>query len=72
MAVKIGIRGTSLVVQWLRFCASTAGGVGSFPGQGRSHMLQGAAKKKKKGIRTLQNNRLTHEFISSSFKNLLK
>ena len=27
-------RGTSLAVQWLRFCASTAGGTGSIPGQG--------------------------------------
>ena len=26
--------GTSLVVQWLRLCASNAGGVGSIPGQG--------------------------------------
>ena len=26
--------GTSLVVQWLRLCASTAGGTGSIPGQG--------------------------------------
>ena len=25
--------GNSLVVQWLRFCASNAGGVGSIPGQ---------------------------------------
>ena len=26
--------GTSLAVQWLRLCASSAGGVGSIPGQG--------------------------------------
>ena len=26
--------GTSLAVQWLRLCASTAGGVGSIPGWG--------------------------------------
>ena len=26
--------GTSLAVQWLRLCASTAGGMGSIPGQG--------------------------------------
>ena len=33
--------GTSLVVKWLRFLASNAGGPGSIPGQGtRSHMLQ--------------------------------
>ena len=29
-----GKRETSLVVQWLRFCASNAGKAGSMPGQG--------------------------------------
>ena len=34
------IRGTSLVVQWLRLCAPSAGGRVLIPGQGtRSHML---------------------------------
>ena len=34
-------RGTSLVVQWLRFRAPNAEGPGSIPGQGtRSHMPQ--------------------------------
>ena len=28
------IKGTSLAVQWLRLCASTAGGMGLIPGQG--------------------------------------
>ena len=33
--------GTSLVVQWLRFCAAKAGGLGSIPAQGtRSHKPQ--------------------------------
>ena len=33
------IKGTSLVVQWLRLRAPNAGGLGSIPGQGtRSHM----------------------------------
>ena len=32
--------GTSLVVQWLRLCAPSAGGLGSIPGQGtRTHTL---------------------------------
>ena len=31
---KLKNQGTSLAVQWLRFCASTAGGVDSIPGQG--------------------------------------
>ena len=34
-------QGTSLVVQWLRLRAPSAGGLGSIPGRGtRSHMLQ--------------------------------
>ena len=38
---KIFIKGTLLVVQWLRLCAPNSGGLGSIPGQGtRSHMLQ--------------------------------
>ena len=32
--VKMQVPGTSLAVQWLRLCASTAGGVGSFPRPG--------------------------------------
>ena len=39
--VKMGSIGNSLVVQWLRLCASKAGGPGSIPGQGaRSHRAQ--------------------------------
>ena len=35
-----------MVAQWLRLCASNAGGAGSIPGQGtKSHMLYGVAKK---------------------------
>ena len=38
---KILIQGTSLLVQWQRFHAPSAGGPGSIPGQGtRSHILQ--------------------------------
>ena len=40
------IWGNSLVVQWLGFCAFTAEGPGSIPGQGTS----GAAKKRKKSV----------------------
>ena len=32
--VKSGSKGTSLEVQWLRLCASNAGGTGSIPSQG--------------------------------------
>ena len=41
--------GTSLVVQWLRICTSTAGGIGSIPGQGTKilHAMQCSEKKKK-------------------------
>ena len=35
------IRGTALVVYWLKHCAQNAGGLGLIPGQGtRSHILQ--------------------------------
>ena len=36
------------MVQLLRVHAPNAGGTGLIPGKGRSHMLNGAAKKKKK------------------------
>ena len=37
----LGKLGTSLVVQWLRFQAPNAGGLGLIPGQAtRSHILQ--------------------------------
>ena len=41
-------RGTSLAVQWLGLCASTAGGTGSIPGQGTKK------KKKEKESSSLQ------------------
>ena len=42
------ITGTSLAVQWLRFCASTAGCTGSIPGQGtKIPHASGVAGKKK-------------------------
>ena len=42
--------GTSLVVQWLRFCASNARSAGSIPGWGTKipHAVQHGQKKKKK------------------------
>ena len=41
---------TSLVVQWLRLCTSTAGDLRSIPGQGTKipHTLQHGQKKKKR------------------------
>ena len=44
------IWGTSLAVQWLRLCASTAVGAGSIPGQGTKspHAAWCSQKKKKK------------------------
>ena len=40
---------TSLVVQWLRLCSSTSGGLGSIPGQGTkiSHATWHGQKKKR-------------------------
>ena len=41
--------GTPLVVQWLRFCTSAAGGVGSLSGwETKSHKLHGVTGKIKK------------------------
>ena len=42
------ISGTSLVVQWLRLCASNAGGADSIPGRGTKipHAMQCGKKKK--------------------------
>ena len=39
------------MVQWLRLCTSTAGGMGSIPGQGTKtpHAVQKDQKKKKAG-----------------------
>ena len=44
------IRGTALVVQWLRLRASTAGGMGSIPGQGTKnlHAARHSQNKKQK------------------------
>ena len=44
VCLKNGL-GTFLVVQWLGFCASTAGAAGLIPGQG-TWVLHGMAKKK--------------------------
>ena len=47
------IRGTYFLIQWLRICASTTGGLGSFPGEGTkiSYAVQCGSKKKKKKAR---------------------
>ena len=47
--------GTFPVVQWLRLHASTAGGVGSTPGQGTKilHTVQHGQKKKKEWLCSL-------------------
>ena len=44
------------MVQWLRFCASNAGGAGSSPGRGTKipHAVQHGQKKKKKKATILQ------------------
>ena len=34
ITAKSTTRGTSLVVQWLRLCTPTSGGIGSIPGRG--------------------------------------
>ena len=62
--VKKGIR-TSLVAQWLKLCASTAGPVGSIPGRElRSHMLRGVAKKLKKKKKRIKTSNAAHRRLS--------
>ena len=50
LRVKRRTSGSSLAVQWVRLCASTAGGEGSIPGWGTMipHAAQCGQKKKKK------------------------
>ena len=45
-------KGISLVVQWLGFCASTAEGTSSIPGQGTKIPQAHSAAKKKKSTLT--------------------
>ena len=47
--IKIN-KGTSLVVQWLRLCTSTARGTGLIPGQETKILHAGQPKKKKSEI----------------------
>ena len=59
MVLEMSI-GTSLVVQWLKLHAPSAGGLGSIPGQGtRSHMLQ---------LRVLMPQLKDHTFLQQRFK----
>ena len=48
--IRKTLPGTSLAVQWLRLCASTAGGMGSIPGWGTKipHAAQYGQKEKRK------------------------
>ena len=43
-----------MAVQWLRLHTSNAEGMGLKPGQERSHMPRGEAKKKKKKMKEVQ------------------
>lgn len=48
MQVKKSPGGSSLAVQWLRFCASTTGDTNAVPARTRSHMPRSVAKNKQK------------------------
>ena len=62
--------GTSLVAQWLRFCASTIGGVGLIPGQGTKipHATWCGQKKKEKRKENVHTHTYTHNGILLSHK----
>ena len=51
--LKSLLQGTSLMVQWLRLCASNAGGVGLIPGQGTMIPHAGRHKNLKKKKKSL-------------------
>ena len=55
MKNPVGWGGTSLAIQWLRLCASTAGGEGSIPGRGTKilHVMWHSQINKSSGISAL-------------------
>ena len=53
---NIAYPGTSLGVLWFRLHTSTAGAMGSVPGELRSHMLHCIAKKLKKNFKKKKEN----------------
>ena len=72
--IKKSQEGTSRVVQWLRLCASIAGGTGSIPGRGTKipHGPRCGQKKKKKKKSHIYLFRICHifiHFISYIFEN---
>ena len=66
--LKIINLGTSLVVQWLRLCASYAGGLGSVPGQGTkiSHAVWYRQKINKKPKNPVNLKLVVYVFVSDS------
>ena len=54
--LKSYFRGTSLVIQWLRLCASNAGAMGLIPGRGAkiSHAVWPKNKQTKKSIKSVR------------------
>ena len=64
--------GTSLVVQWLRLCSSTSGGLGSIPGQGTKiwHATWRGQKKKKKEEDKCYHIRV-HAYVHASLQSCL-
>ena len=66
---KMGPGQTSLVVQWLRLCASTAGGMGLIPGRGTKiphAVLHSRKKKRARMICFPDEDRATVEALTSS------
>ena len=61
--------GTSLVGQWLRICASNAGGWGSIPGWGTKIPLRYLKFRKKQNIKQKQYyNKFNKEFLNGLHK----
>ena len=59
---QLSASGTSLVVQWLKLCTSTIGGVGSIPGW-EIPVCLGQKKKKKNPTKTENQNQKEQNFL---------
>ena len=63
-------KGTSLAVQWLRLCTSTARGTGSIPGWGtnilHSHAVQWGKKNNTRGVKDKHVSSSTSDKVVSS------
>ena len=68
MDQETSLLGTSLVVQWLKPWASTAGDMGSIPGQGTKILYTGQCGQKKEKEKKKPVSYLAFFYVDSSYK----